>query len=76
LLSTYLTPKCPSASVKPVNQLLFVKFELSNKLSDMPNEYLALNILIRSLNLLFLGVLSLPCIKLIKSIIPALSPII
>jgi hypothetical protein len=40
LLSKYLTPKCPSDSVKPVNQLLFAKLELSNKLSGVSKLYL------------------------------------
>ena len=41
-VSTYLIPKWPSASVKPVNQLLSEKFELSNKLSGIFKKYLAL----------------------------------
>ena len=43
LLSTYLIPKCPSASVKPASQLLSPKFEVSNKLSPIFKEYLILN---------------------------------
>ena len=42
LLSTYLIPKCPSASVKPVNQLLSPKLEVSNKPSAISKEYLIL----------------------------------
>lgn len=44
-LSLYTVSKCPSDSVKPVkpvNQLSFTRLELSNKLSAIPKEYLAL----------------------------------
>ena len=54
--------------VKPVNQLLSLKSDISSKLSDILTkvEYLILINLIKSLNLLFLGVRSLPLIKLHK----------
>lgn len=54
LLSTTFTPKCPSASVKPVNQLLSLKSDVSSKLSGISKEYLVLINLIKSLNALII----------------------
>ena len=53
------------ASVKPVNQLLFTRLELSNKLSGVSKEYLAFINSIKSLNLLFLA----PAIKFRKNLV-------
>ncbi len=65
LPSTCLIQKWPSASENPVNQLLLPKFEVSNRLSGILKEHLLFIIFIKLLNVLFLVVLSLPCIKFI-----------
>ena len=72
----YLTPKCPSASTNPVNQLLLKIEDVSNTLFSIVKLYLKLINSINKLNLSFLGVRNLLCTNFIKFIIPSLSPII
>lgn len=75
LASTIFIPKCPSESVKPVNQLLQPIGEVSIILSPILKLYFSLINLTKSFNLWFLGVRNLPWIRLIKKkILPFISP--
>jgi hypothetical protein len=82
--SAYLMTKMSIRFHKPCKSTILFLYhkkkglsnKLSNKLSGVSKEYLVFINGIKSLNLIFLGVLSLLCIKFTTSIIPFTSPII
>jgi len=76
LESTILTPKCPSASVNPANQLSKNKSDRSKLLLDIIRLYLLLKNSINWLKDSFLGVLSLLLTVLMNNVIPFTSPTI
>jgi len=76
LESTILTPKCPSASVNPENQLSENKSDISKLLLGIIKLYLLLKNSINWLKDSFLGVLSLLWTVLMNNVIPFTSPII
>lgn len=72
----FIKKKCPSASVKPANQLFNNILGLSNKLFGIVKLYFLFKKSINWFEDSFLDVLSLPWTVLINNTIPFISPMI